>query len=407
MQSALRVLVCLHSFEPGGVERVALRLCKAWQTAGADVTVLLGRRDGAMRDAAPALDYAFYSSGSISTARFETLWMIFCLWRRVRAVRPDVIFCAGNSYTVVAVALRLLLGRACPPVVAKVSNDLDRPDMNALTRLAYRRWLRLQGRLIPYWVAMAGSMRDGIARLLDIPPERVAVIGNAVLDGAEARRLADARDVAVRDGRRGRLFLSVGRLVPQKRFDLLLAAFARAGGPDDRLVILGEGPCRGALWALAHRLGIAARLSLPGHKGETAGWFARADLFLLSSDYEGVPGVVVEAMAAGLSIVATRSSAALDELLGKDSSGQGRFGQLVERGDVAALAAAMARPCAAPDPQALRAQAGRFRVERVAPLYLRLLRKAANSDPMPAECGKPDSAPSTGMNSSEPACVPD
>ena len=407
MQSALRVLVCLHSFEPGGVERVALLLCKAWQTAGAGVTVLLGRTDGAMRDEAPALDYIFYSSGRVSTARFETLWMIFCLWRRVRAVRPDVIFCAGNSYTVVAVALRLLLGRACPPVVAKVSNDLDRPDMNALTRRAYRLWLKVQGRLIPHWVAMAGSMREGIAVALDIPPERVAVIDNPVLDGAEARRLAEARDLAVRYGGKGRLFLSVGRLVPQKRFDLLLAAFARAGGPDDLLVIVGEGPCRGALQALAHRLGIASRLSLPGHQSDTARWFARADLFLLSSDYEGVPGVIVEAMAAGLSIVATRSSAALDELLGKDSVGRGRFGQLVERGDVDALAAAMARPCAAPDRQALRARAGRFRVERAAPAYLRLLRMAAYPDQSEGEWGNPELSPSTGMSTSEPAYVSD
>lgn len=393
MQTALRILVCLHSFEPGGVERVALRLCKAWQTAGADVTVLLGRTDGAMRDEAPALDYRLYSSCGISTARFETLWMIFCLWRRVRAARPDVIFCAGNSYTVVAVALRLLLGRACPPVVAKVSNDLDRPDMNALARLAYRIWLKVQGRLIPHWVAMGESMREDIARALDIPPERVTTIDNPVLDSAQARRLAEARDRVVRDGTPGRLILSVGRLTAQKRFDLLLAAFARAGGPDDLLVILGEGPRRDALAALAHRLGIASRLSLPGHIGDTARWFARADMFVLSSDYEGMPGVVIEALAAGLPIVATRSSAGLDELLG-----QGRFGRIVGRGDLDALAAAMARPGAAPDRQALRGQAKRFRVERAAPAYLRLMRKAAAADQAPAVWGNPEVTPSTGMS---------
>lgn len=402
MQSAPHILVCLHSFEPGGVERVALRLCKAWQTAGADVTVLLGRTDGAMRDEAPALNYTLYSSGPISTARFETLWMIFCLWRRVRAIRPDVIFCAGNSYTVVAVALRLLLGGGCPPVVAKVSNDLDRPDMNILARLAYRLWLKVQGRLIPHWVAMTGSMREPIAGALDIVPERVTVIDNPVLDAAGARRLAQARDRVVRDGTKGRLFLSVGRLVRQKRFDLLLTAFERAGGPDDRLVILGEGPCRGAIEALAHRLGIASRLSLPGHVRETASWFARADMFLLSSDYEGMPGVVIEAMAAGLSIVATRSSAALDELLG-----HGRFGQIVERGDVDAFVAAMARPVAEPDRQSLRAQAGRFRVEQAAPIYLRLLRKAANSDLELAVWGNAEAIPSTGMNTSAPSHVSD
>lgn len=398
----LRILVCLHSFEPGGVERVALRLCRSWRAAGADVTVLLGRTDGAMRDEAPALNYDSYSSGPISTARFETLWMIFCAWRRVRAVRPDVIFCAGNSYTVVAVALRLLLGRACPPVVAKVSNDLGRPDMNPLVRHAYRLWLRVQGRLIPHWVAMAEAMRATVADALAIAPARVTVIDNPVLDDAAVRRLADTRDRAVRDGSKGRLFLSVGRLAVQKRFDLLVAAFARASGPDDRLVILGEGPCRRALETLAQRLGIAARLALPGHSGEPAIWFARADMFLLPSDYEGMPGVVIEAMAAGVPIVATRSSAGMDELLG-----HGRFGRLVVRGDVDALAAAMAAPCGTPDVGALRAHARRFRVERAAPAYLHLLRRAADADPAAAMWGNPEGTPSTGMSTSGASRVSD
>ncbi len=397
MQPPLRILVCLHSFEPGGVERVALRLCKAWQAAGADVTVLLGRTDGALRDEAPALDYVRYSSGRIPTARFETIWMILCLWHRVRAARPDVIFCAGNSYTIVAVALRLLLGRACPPVVAKVSNDLARPDMFGAARLAYRLWLKIQGRLIPHWVAMAGSMRDEIADALGIGKGRVTVIDNPVLDEAEARRLADARDQVVRSAMKGRLFLSVGRLVPQKRFDLLLVAFARAGGSDDRLVILGEGPCRPALEALARRLDIAARLSLPGHSGDTATWFAQAALFVLPSDYEGMPAVVIEAMAAGLPIVATRSSAGMDELLG-----EGRFGRLVARGNADVIAAAMAPPIEMPDILALRAQAGRFRVERAAPAYLRLLREASKAAVAAAMWGIRDGTPSTGMSTGAP-----
>lgn len=367
MAQGTRILVFLHSFEPGGVERVALRLCDAWRTAGADLTVLLGRKDGAMRGHAPELDYVTYSSGPISTARFETLWMILCLWRRVRAERPDVIFCAGNSYTVVAVALRLLLGRSCPPLVAKISNALDRPDMSAPARAAYRLWLRIQGRCIDRFVAMSEALRAEIVDALRVPEERTAVIDNPALSQAQVKMLSRPSE---RGREPGRTFLAAGRLAPQKRFDLLIRAFAAGSRPEDRLVILGEGPNRRSLEALVRRLGLGDRVSLPGHASAPETWFRRCNAFLLSSDYEGLPGVVVEALAAGIDIVATDCSPGMAELLG-----QGRWGRLVPLGDREAFAHAIAEAGdRSPDPEGAREQAMRFTVERAAPDYLRLMR---------------------------------
>ncbi len=389
MQTPLRVLAYIHSFEPGGVERVALRLCRAWQREGAQVSVLIGRTDGAMRADAPRLNYVRYSSGSISTAWFETMWMILCLWRQVRSARPDVIFCAGNSYTVVAVAVRLLLCGDCPPIVAKVSNSLDRSDMGAPIRFAYRLWLRLQGRQIACWVSMAASMRAEIASSMRVPEAEVAVIEDPALREREARALADARDGMPCRSTAGRLFLSAGRLAPQKRFDLLIRAFARSAAAQDRLVILGEGPGRRALEALARRLGVAQQVVLPGHSTDVGDWLARADTFVLASDYEGVPAVLIEAMAAGLPIVATDSSAAMGELLG-----QSRFGRLVACGDEAALALAIAETRVAADIEGARRQAARFQVERAGPAYFAIMRAAASS------CGKIDGPPSRNMSSS-------
>ena len=383
MPPPLHILACVHSFEPGGVERVGLRLCAAWQAAGAKVTVLLGRSDGAMRREAPRLNYVRYDSGPFSTAMCETAWMILCLWRQVRSARPDVIFCPGNSYTVVAVALRLLLGSRCPPIVAKVSNSLARNDMIAPVRLVYRLWLRLQGRLITLWVSMAASMRSEVAAAMGVSEAEIAVIEDPALDAGEASRLARARDDRMARTRAdricgpspGRLFLSAGRLSPQKRFDLLIHAFALAAAPRDRLVILGEGSGRRRLEALARRLGLDQRISLPGHRRDIAAWLAQADAFVLSSDYEGVPAVIVEAMAAGVPVVATNSSVGMDELLDR-----GRLGRLVACGDTAALAQAMAEAGTAhPDVEAARAQAARFRVERAAPAYLKVMRAAASA----------------------------
>lgn len=364
------ILAYLHSFDPGGVERTALRLCAAWQAQGARVKVLMGRETGATRASAPALDYVVYPSGFVPTAPFETLWMIRCLWKRVRAVRPDVIFCAGNSYTVVAVALRLLLGRACPPIVAKVSNTLDRRDMPRLGRPFYRLWLRIQGRMIGRWVAIAPGLDREIATLMRPDPRRICVIPDPAISAVEAAAL-DAGGRLPRTFAEGRLFLAVGRLVRQKRFDLLLDAFAQGARPGDRLAIIGEGPWRRRLEARAARRGIEGRLLLPGHCHDLAPWFAHADALVMSSDYEGLPAVLVEALAAGLPVISTASSPGVTGLL------DGGVGRLVAPGDLPALAAALASDLPVQHVGVARARAAAFRIEQAGPAWLELLRRAA------------------------------
>ena len=364
------ILAYLHSFDPGGVERTALRLCAAWQADGARVKVLMGRGTGVTRASAPQLDYIVYPSGFLRTAPFETLWMIHCLWKRVRAVRPDVIFCAGNSYTVVAVALRLLLGRSCPPIVAKVSNALDRRDMPRLGRPFYRLWLRIQARLITRWVAIAPGLDGEIAELMRVSRRQISIIADPSISAAEAAALAASR-AGTWDASEGRLFLAVGRLARQKRFDLLIDAFARGARPADRLAIVGEGSWRRRLEARAARRGIADRVMLPGHRGDLLPWFAHADALVMSSDYEGLPAVLVEALAAGLPVISTRSSPGVAVLL------EDGLGRLVAPGDVAALAAAFGSDLPAQQVEAARAQAAAFRIERAGPAWLDLLRRAA------------------------------
>ena len=155
MPCPLRVMTFLHSFEPGGVERVALRLHSEWTRLGIDARLVLGRDTGVQRNDWPRLSYRTLAPRWLPTAGVETLWLIAALPGEIRRQRPDVLFCAGNTYAVVAVAMRLLLGRACPPIVAKVSNDLARIDRSRLERWAYRLWLRIQGRLVDRFVGMA------------------------------------------------------------------------------------------------------------------------------------------------------------------------------------------------------------------------------------------------------------
>ena len=370
----LRVLTFLHSFAPGGVERVALRLHGAWRASNVDSRLVMGRESGAMRAEWPGLEAEILGPAPFSPARWQTLWMILRLPGVIRRIRPDVLFCAGNTYTVVAVMMKLLLRDRCPPVVAKMSNDLVRLDMSAPMRAAYRVWLRVQGRMLDRLVGMAPPMREEIAALMRAAPERIAIIDDPSLDEADVVRLEQARRAAQSLPRgAGRRFVAIGRLTRQKNFALMIDAFALIARPQDHLVIVGEGAERAALEAQIARLGLGAQVRLPGHLHPVDSELCAGDALVLSSDYEGVPAVVAEALAAGLPVVATDCSVSMADILGA-----GRFGLLVPTGDTAALAAAMERIAALPfDVVAAQDQARRFTLQLASRRYIALMESAA------------------------------
>ena len=205
----MRIAIPIHSFEPGGVERVALRLAARWQASGHSVVIVLGRHEGCCADEAPALDYRSIAE-PVPTARWETIWMIWSLFRFLTKERVDVLFCPGNTYTIVCVAMRVLLGDRFPPVVVKISNDLERQDLAKPFRLFYRAWLRVQGRLLDHFVALAEPMRPELIRSLGIAEDKVSVIADPALSANDL--LAPTRE---RDGTSTGSdckFLSVGRL---------------------------------------------------------------------------------------------------------------------------------------------------------------------------------------------------
>jgi glycosyltransferase involved in cell wall biosynthesis len=364
----LRVLTIIHSYESAGVERVALRLCESWQRSGADVTVLLGRKDGAMRAGAPKLNYVSYRCHSAWARHFETLWMIVSLLRWLRSNQPHVIFSPGNTYTFVLAVVRLLCGARCPPIVCKVSNSLARHDLPAPLRLGYHLWLRSHRRLA-HWVAMSESLRPEIVQFFGVPSEKVPVVNDPALTEAEIDEHWSARQRAPLRGRRGRLIVSAGRLVRQKRFDLLIRAFCSGARAGDRLVILGDGPRRVSLQKSIRRLGATGRIRLLGHSRDVSAWLARADLLVLASDYEGLPAVLTEALASGVPIIATQCSPALDEL-----TGHGKFGQILPCRNMRALASAIAGPPLSPvDKEHLHRMAQRFTLDIGAPAYLSIM----------------------------------
>jgi len=245
--------------------------------------------------------------------------------RTVRSVKPDVVI-SFIDMTNIRV-LGALIGTGIPVIVSERTD----PRHHKIGRA----WDML--RVLTYPLAARVVVQtDGVREWAQrtIARARVVVIPNAVRAFGAANA---ARPAAMPTGR---VIVAMGRLSREKGFDLLLQAFAQAGlaGRGWSLVILGEGPDRQALTAQAVQLGIASQVSLPGRTRDPEAWLRHADIFALSSRYEGFPNVLVEAMQCGAASVAFACDSGPAAIV-RD----GVDGVLVPDGDVQALASALAR----------------------------------------------------------------
>ena len=361
----MRIAFVLPEIGPGGAERVATLLAGLWRRAGHQVT-LLTMDDGSRPPFHPIPEGVEHRplglqrpSRGLLDALAANIGRVRRLRRAILAVSPEV----AVSFIDQANVLTLLACRGTGiPVVAS-----ERVDPTLQPLAAPWRWLRRltyphAARLVAPTEAMARTMAPW-------SPRPVAVIANPVL---APRRFPDMP--------RQRLVLGVGRLVPQKGFDLLIAAFAQSMPAEWSLTIAGEGPERPALEALAARLGVADRVRLPGLVADLGPIYATAGLFVLSSRFEGFPNALGEAMAAGTPCVAADCPTGPAEII-RD----GVDGVLVPAGGVEPLATAMARLAG---DGALRTALGReagavclrFAPERIAETWSALLHSAGGRD---------------------------
>jgi glycosyltransferase involved in cell wall biosynthesis len=305
----------------GGVERALLRMIEGWLLSGRRVTLVLGSAAGMLAGEVPPGTELI----ELGDPRQRAL---LGLAGHVRRVAPDVLYCPGNHYSGIAAATRARLRADCPPLVAKVSNALVRPEFGREAAWAYRRWLRLHPRFVDHVVAMTPAMAAEAVAEMRMPPERVSVIANPpVLGRADPVRVPLPEE---------RYIVGVGRLEPQKRWDRLIAALPGLADRTVKLVILGEGSLRGALEAQVAAMGLGARVSMPGHSRDPLPAVAGAAAAVLTSDYEGVPGVLREALSVGTPVVSTESSVAVREIVTSPE-----MGTVVPRENAKALVAAL------------------------------------------------------------------
>lgn len=327
----VRVLHVLETMDVGGMERVVATLCRTLDRSMFDVRVLATKRIGYLGEMLKDDDILVECAGVPSDRRN------YLASRRLvpflRRFQPHVVHTHATHGLLYGGAAAILSG---VPRLVHTEHGRVFPDKRHL--MYAERWI--SRRLVKY-VVVSEQLAGDVERHQKIPGERIAVIPNGVTDLPVA---TDASVEALRQSlvgqRAGPVIGVAARLVWEKGLDVLLEAWAIRKATQlipGTLVIVGEGEKRPELETLARDLGIEESVVMPGAISNVAPFYRLLDAFVLSSVSEGLPMALLEAMAAGLPIVATRVGAVptcLDE---------GKAGILVAPASKEELAAALER----------------------------------------------------------------
>ena len=323
----------LPGLQGGGAERIVLNLTQGIAERGVPVDLVLASATG------PLLDHVAPGVRLVDLRSPRVLRSIGPLARYLRRERPRALV-ASMSHANLVSLWAAKLARNGTPVVVTEHNTMSQSALEQ-GRLERRLWPPMLRTFYPWAsrvVAVSHDMADDFARTAGMPRERIDVIYNPVITPAmRARALEPAGHPWLAPGEPP-VILGIGRLTRQKDFPTLIRAFAvvRRQRPA-RLIILGEGEDRAELEGLVAELGLGPDVALPGFRDNPFAYLAASALFVLSSAWEGLPTVLIEALAAGARVVSTDCPSGPREILQG-----GRLGTLVPVGDVPALAAAVA-----------------------------------------------------------------
>ncbi|KQN00899.1 hypothetical protein ASE85_09820 [Sphingobium sp. Leaf26] len=366
--SQVDIIFYTRQLHNGGVDRVVFNLAEEFLRRGIRCSILVDIDNPHSPFRAlipPGVGY------DVLDAR-GPLARLFKLRRYMREHRPTALMCTSfgfpNLYAVVVrwiagMPFRLMLTEHCFPSVDRAG---PRPWQS-------RYWFfPLAHYLYPFAdriVAVSKGTALDLAKVIRIDPKSIACIYNPIVNDAMIAQSQEPVDHPWFAGGGCPVIIAVGRMEPQKNFSLLIRAFARVRAQmPARLVILGDGGERDMLAALVAQMGLQDDVALLGFVPNPHAYVAKATLMVLSSDFESLANVVIEAMAVGTPVVATDCPSGPAEALNR-----GQCGTLVPVGDLEGMSAAMLDVLREKPAPVARSWLDQFSTRQVADRYLALL----------------------------------
>jgi len=331
------VTLVLPSLQGGGAERVTLTLAEGLSHLGLKIQLLVFNLDGAFaNDLPPNVEVIDLGTGSNSEVIAK---LAFHLIRNRPRVILSALVNADQAVAIVAPILRIPCFIAIHNTMSQAFRDVDNPKVAARAARIRKLYRRVSG-----LIACGKGAATDADHFLGLAPGTVVPINNPAI----SQRLFELAKHPVEHQwftpEYPPVIVSVGRLTWEKDFSNLVKAFSVVKKERDcRLLILGEGADRQSLEALIDSLGLTESVSMPGFCSNPYAILSKSAMFVLSSCTEGLPTVLIEALACGTPVVSTNCPNGPDEILHG-----GKYGRLVPIEDAEALASAMIQTLDAP-----------------------------------------------------------
>ena len=359
-----KVAVFLPNLLGGGAQRTILNLAHGIADQGYSVDLVLARATG------PYLSEVRDTLRLVDLKAGRTVTSILKLARYVRQQRPDAVLSALARANIAAVLARRI-ARVPTKIVVSERNTLSSWAQRS-HKLSNRITVPLVRHFYPWAdgiTAVSQGVADDLSHLASLPSKRIHVIYNPVVTPLLRQKLQAPLEHPWFQPGKPPVLLAVGSLSRQKDFPTLINAFAQLRQTGSaRLLILGEGSQRPHLEALIRNHGLEDDVLLPGWVDNPYPYFVRATAFVLSSRWEGLPGVLIEALYAGIPVVATDCPSGPREILN-----HGQLGSLVPVGDATQLAQAMKSVLRGDGPHSPPDTWEQYELEHVVQRYLELL----------------------------------
>lgn len=362
-----RLAIFVPSLRGGGAERMMMTLANRFVERGHSVDLVLVKAEGPyLAEVAPQVRV-------IDLNAPRTLSALPALARYLRRERPKALLAAMLHANVVAVFARML-ARVPTRIVISERNTTSR-DLATLSRpmaIVMKLAMKLAYPRADGITAVSTRVADDLSRTIGIARERIQVVYNPVYSDELAQAAQqDPHDPWLPASGKPDIpvILSAGRLNAQKDFATLIDAFALIlKQRPARLLILGEGELRSALEAQIAALNLQDSARLAGFQTNPFAFMARCAVFALSSRWEGLPGVLIQAMGCGARVVATDCAGGSAEILEN-----GKWGRLVPVRDAQALAQAIMDTLDDPAPPDVLSRARSFDADTATERYLAVL----------------------------------
>jgi len=330
IKDKLTVTLVIAHLGLGGAERMLALLANHWASKGWHVTFITLDHGGGphfypLDPSIIYIDFGWSQVWKSAIPKLRLLYTLMVLRRALKCTKPDVILSFLNTTNVSVLMATYKMG---VPVIVSERNDPSYDMIN-------NKWERLRRWFYPTASCVVAQTQTAFNYFSPRVRKRGRIIPNPVLlppNGGMTIGMPD-KSVATK-----KTIIAVGRLAEQKGFDLLLEAFAKIAPShvDWSLTIWGEGDDRSHLEAMACELGLHDRVHLPGKTQQIYERLRQADIFVLSSRYEGFPNALCEAMACGLPVISFDCPSGPNEIIRN-----GIDGLLVPPGDVKQLAATL------------------------------------------------------------------